>query len=217
MVLRAGNVKCVNVKPLAAVHCAAGVLIVLSSWLDLTESFLPAENFLFSIHGFCIWEILYVISLKKVMCNQQLLIIYPPMSYFQKTADTGMQLLHQKSSDTAAAVSVAGGNEKTLFFGVHDIGSMSTPNRRHRSLAPFWILEGILERLIEGVKAAVKPHVILLPPLKDSYWICVTGLFPVFDLLTHLNPATSAVYFRTLRFLLVTLSRSHPHRNSVGC
>jgi len=128
------------------------VLLVLSSWLDLTESFLPAENFLFSIHGFCIWEILYAISLKKVMCNQQLLIIYPPMSYFQKTADTGMQLLHQKSSDTAAAVSVAGGNEKTLFFGVHDIGSMSTPNRRHRSLAPFWILEGILERLIEGVK-----------------------------------------------------------------
>jgi hypothetical protein len=54
MVLRAGNVECVNVKPLAAVRCAAGVLIVLSSWLDLTESFLPAENFLFSIHGFCI-------------------------------------------------------------------------------------------------------------------------------------------------------------------
>jgi len=188
MVLRAGNVKCVNVKPLAAVRCAAGVLIVLSSWLDLTESFLPAENFLFSIHGFCIWEILYVISLKKVMCNQQLLIIYPPMSHFQKTADIGMQLLHQKSSDTAAAVSVAGGNEKTLFFGVHDIGSMSTPNRRHRSLAPFWF-----------------------------YVSCMTGLFPVFDLLTHLNPATSAVYFRTLRFLLVTLSRSHPHRNSVGC
>ena len=44
----------VNVKPLAAVRCVAGVLIVLSSWLDLTESFLPAENFLFSIHGFCI-------------------------------------------------------------------------------------------------------------------------------------------------------------------
>jgi hypothetical protein len=53
MVLRAVDVKCVNVKPLAAVRCAAGVLIVLSSWLDLTESFLPAENFLFSIHGFC--------------------------------------------------------------------------------------------------------------------------------------------------------------------
>jgi hypothetical protein len=49
MVLRA-----VDVKSLAAVRCAAGVLIVLSSWLDLTESFLPAENFLFSIHGFCI-------------------------------------------------------------------------------------------------------------------------------------------------------------------
>ena len=59
MVLRAVdvkcvNVECVNVKPLAAVRCAAGVLLVLSSWLDLTESFLPAENFLFSIHGFCI-------------------------------------------------------------------------------------------------------------------------------------------------------------------
>ena len=36
------------------------------------------------------------------------------------------------------------------------------------------------------------------------------------NLLTHLIAVTSAVYFRTLRFLLVTLSRSHPYRNSVG-
>ena len=71
------------------------------------------------------------------MCNQAQPIIYPYPSYFQKTADNSNATTAPKGISAAAAVSVAGGNEKTLFFGVHDIGSMSAPNRRHRLLAPY--------------------------------------------------------------------------------
>ena len=124
------------------------------------------------------------------------------------------------SVNTAAAVGVSRGKWVTLVQSMcMMLCSMSASTRWHRPLATLEYIRNPQE-INCGVKAAVKPHGILSPPLKDSYWIwfdrvmyskrhiflhsvwesCSLSLIPE----TYLNPITSAVYVWTLRITIVS-------------
>jgi hypothetical protein len=90
---------------------------------------------------------------------------------------------------------------------VHNVVVKSASTRWHRPLATFEYRRNPQEINWRGQKTAVKVYDIPLPPLKDSYWICMLGLFPNSPSLTQLNPVATAVCIRTLSHWTLSLSR----------
>ena len=75
---------------------------------------MPAENFLKTRHGFCFSEILYGISLQKVVCSQHSPHIHPLASPSSRAAYADMQKADQKGAGLHPAESVGWGYDSLV-------------------------------------------------------------------------------------------------------
>ena len=178
----------------------------------------------------------YALSRFKKWCEitGRLICTYP-QAFLRAAHHKGMQLLYLKEKHSSCGRCCRGKWENPISDRVHDIGSMSTLTRWHRLLATLeFFLEGIFKRLIEGVKrqqlrSTVFPYLhSKIPNLNlvatewctqsdtSSFTLSRGLVHPFWSLKLISCPVTSAGNVWTLRFLLVFLSRTHPHQNSVG-